>query len=181
MLAISGWPFLLYAAQLLLFVLFSIKFWGLCSEYVIPFLRKYRDQRNEQWTALQEQHLVLVSRKKQLATQFLQQEKQIALLTAKLESWHVICYYKQKERESLLLDRAQLMNERAAAQQHTAAQARLAAQAGQEIVRMVIESVVQNPEAFSDQYIERGCEQLSHSEKKDAMHESSYAKKTEGA
>ncbi|MEI7580430.1 MAG: hypothetical protein WCJ17_01395 [bacterium] len=181
MLETNGIPFLTYAVQLILFFLFLIKAWGLLQDYILPRLREYKQHVYEKWMHLQEEHLLLVSQKKQLATQFLQQEKQIALLTAKLESWHLICYHKEKERENILNDRARLMNERAAVQQHVTAQIRLASQAGQDLVAMVAESVERDAHVLFDQYLVRAVEKLSVIEKKDTVYESSYAKKTEGA
>lgn len=181
MLETSGSLFVLYAMHGALFILFCIKFWGLCSTYVIPYLKKQKNEKNEQFTALQEQHLVLVSQKKQLATQFLQQEKQIALLTAKLESWHAACHHNEKERENVVSDRAREMNERAALQQHAVAQERLAKETGLRILDLVSQNVEKEAHVIFDQYMQRACAQLSGVEKKDTVYESSYAKKTEGA
>lgn len=181
MLEISGLSLLTCAAQLMLFVLFLIKAWGLLREHVLPRLKEHKQALYQKWMQLQEEHLLLVSQKKQLATQFLQQEKQIALLTAKLESWHLICYHKEKERESLIAERARMINERAAQQQHAAAQVRLASQAGQDLVAMVTESVSRESDVLFDRYLAHATQKLSSIEKKDTVYESFYAKKTEGA
>jgi len=181
MLEISSFPLVTYVVQIMLFVLFCMKAWGLLRDHIIPRLREHKQALYEKWMQLQEQHLLLVSQKKQLATQFLQQEKQIALLTAKLESWHLICYHKEKERESMVADRARMMNERAALQQHAVAQTRIASQAGQDLVVMVTEDACRDADILFDQYFERAVEKLSSMEKKDTVYESSYAKKTEGA
>ena len=63
MLETSNVLYVVYALHGVLFVLFSIKFWGLCSTYVIPYLRKQKEASDERFIALQEQHLVLVSQK----------------------------------------------------------------------------------------------------------------------
>ncbi len=181
MLEISGDFLLTCVAQLALFVLFIIKAWKLLRDQVLPRLKAYRQAVYQKWMQLQEEHLLLVSQKKQLATQFLQQEKQIALLTAKLESWHLICYHKEKERESLIADRARMINERAVQQQHMAAQTRLASQAGQDLVAMVTESVCRDSSVLFDRYVAHAIQKLSTVEKKDTAYESFYAKKTKGA
>jgi hypothetical protein len=181
MLEISGIPVLTLVVQLLLFVLFLVKAWGLLQEYVLPRLREHKQDSYEKWMQLQEEHLLLVSQKKQLATQFLQQEKQIALLTAKLESWHLICYHKEKERESMVADRARIINERAAHQQNAAAQARLAAQAGRDLVSMVTESVQRDTDALFGRYMTAAAGKLASMDKKDTVYESVYTKKTESA
>lgn len=75
--------------QLALFVLLIIKVRMLTKKHVIPALKNYQLQTDEKRFTLQEQHAILITQKKQLATQFLQQEKQLALLTAKLEKWYL--------------------------------------------------------------------------------------------
>jgi len=177
----SYWFYIGVATNISFFVLFCIKAYGVCVQYLIPLLEKRRQEINERWFALQEKHLVLVSKKKQLATQFLQQEKQIALLTAKLEAWHLVCTNKQQEREQALAERAQAMNERAALQQYTLAERELVAATVKEVLAGVAQEMQKNTEAAFAQYMSRAKVQLSGVEKKDTLYESSYAKKTEGA
>lgn len=179
--AASYWFFVNVATHGLLFVLFCIKMRGVFVRYIIPYLEKHRQEVDERWFALQEKHLVLVSRKKQLATQFLQQEKQIALLTAKLEAWHLVCSNKQREKEHEIADRAQAMNERAALQQYNLAQAQLVTSTVEAVLANVKNEVSCNTEEIFAHYMARAKAQLSGVEKKDTLYESSYAKKTEGA
>ena len=103
------------------------------------------------------------------------------MLTAKLESWHAASHHKEKERENVISDRAQKMNERAAFQQYTVAQARLAAETGRGIVDAVVKEISLQGDTLFEQYIQRACAELTDTEKKDTVYESSYAKKTEGA
>ena len=85
--------------QLSLFVLLLIKLRYLTRLYIIPALHNYQQEGNEKRFTLQEQHAILVTQKKQLATQFLQQEKQLALLTSKLEKWYKGWQELQKTKE----------------------------------------------------------------------------------
>jgi hypothetical protein len=178
---ISYWFYLSVATNVSFFVLFCIKAYGAFVQYVIPLLEKRRHEINERWFALQEKHLVIVSKKKQLATQFLQQEKQIALLTAKLEAWHLVCVNKKQERERAIAERTQAMNERAAIQQHTLAERELVATTVKKVLDEVAQEMRKNTESTFVQYMSRAKIQLSGVEKKDTLYESSYAKKTEGA
>lgn len=85
--------------QFCLFILLLIKLRGLLRTHIIPALKNYRQQADEKRFTLQEQHAILITQKKQLATQFLQQEKQLALLTAKLEKWYLGWLEEQAEKK----------------------------------------------------------------------------------
>ncbi len=175
------WPYITFATHITLFVLFAIKFLGLVKSWVIPFLQEKKNEKDQEWFALQEKHLVLVAQKKQLATQFLQQEKQIALLTAKLETWHIAANNKQRERENQIADRAQAMNERAALQQYNCAQRRLVVQSGEAVIHEVLKDIVEQHDVLFPQYMQRAQTTLAATEKKDTVYESSYAKKAKSA
>lgn len=177
----SYWFYIGIATNLSFFVLFCIKAYGAIIKYVIPFLEKRRQESDERWFALQEKHMILVSKKKQLATQFLQQEKQIALLTAKLEAWHLICSNKQRERERIIAEREESMNMRAALQQQAVAQERLVAETVEGILTEALSKAEKEADVLFPQYMSRAQKQLSGVGKKDTLYESSYAKKTEGA
>ena len=181
MLAVSYWAIISLATNLMLFVLFSIKFIGIIRSTIIPFLQQSKDESHQKWSLLQEKHLVLVAQKKQLATQFLQQEKQIALLTAKLEVWHLVCKNKEQDRQNKIADRAQAMNERAALQQYNVAQERLIFASGEKIITDVVSDINKNQDQLFIQYAARAQTLLSHVSKKDTVYESAYAKKTESA
>jgi hypothetical protein len=169
------------AAHGVLFVLFAIKFVGLVKNSLVPLLHDLKNERDQSWLALQEKHWVLVSQKKQLATQFLQQEKQIALLTAKLETWHLVCKHKQQEKEHQIADRAQIMNERAALQQYNCAQRRLIVQSGEQVINEVMSTVSDQADALFVQYMKRAAETLVTMQKKDTVYESPDAKKAKSA
>jgi len=175
----SCWFYLDIATNVSFFVLFCIKAYGAIIKYVIPFLEKRRQETDERWFALQEKHMVLVAKKKQLATQFLQQEKQIALLTAKLEAWHLICSNKQRERERAITEREELMNVRAALQQQMVAKRQLVAQTVEKILKETEQQARQEAELLFPRYMHRAQQQLSTIQKKETLYESSYAKKTE--
>lgn len=181
MLVVNYWSLVTIAAHGTLFVLFSIKFVGLVRSKVVPLLRTWKNQHDQEWFALQEKHLVLVAQKKQLATQFLQQEKQIALLTAKLEAWHLVNKDKERERSHQIADRAQAMNERAALQQYNVAQKKLIVRSGQQVISEVLHDIDLGGDQLFAQYIKRAQEALAVVEKKDTVYESSYAKKAKSA
>jgi len=181
MLVVNYWACITAATHGAIFVLFSIKFWGLIKAKVVPLLRTWKHEQDQEWFALQEKHLVLVAQKKQLATQFLQQEKQIALLTAKLETWHLVCQAKERDRAHKIADRAQAMNERAALQQYNCAQKRLVTQSGEQVIREVLYDVSDKSDELFAQYMKRAQVTLAVVEKKDTLYESSYAKKAKSA
>lgn len=181
MLAPEYMPYVRVAANLVIFVLFCIKFRGFIEGMVLPYLRSYRQELEQHWFALQEKHLVLVSKKKQLATQFLQQEKQIALLTAKLESWRLVCAHKQQEHENALAERGQAMNRRAARQQHVMAQNKLVADTAKIVMGDVLQNASNQPELFFEQYVGRAAEHLSQVAKKEVTYESPHPKKAKSA
>jgi len=151
--------------RLVLFGLFCIKARGLIIGYLKPFLDKYRHTIDEHWTTLQEQHMVLIAQKKQLATQFLQQEKQIALLTAKLEQWRHACAEKEKARQGVIAQRAVAMNARAALQQHNTAQKEMIRTAGLAIIREETEAATKHADALFDVYIKQGLAVLEKAKK----------------
>lgn len=181
MLAASYSPYFGVAAHLLFFILFCIKMYWLIATYILPFLVKYREQAHERWFSLQEKHLVLVAKKKQLATQFLQQEKQIALLTAKLESWNAICRHKSLDKERGIAARAAAMNERAAMQQYNVARQELVQKTADQVLAQTRDRVVMDADELFAHYLSRAQIELAGVEKKDTLYESSYAKKTESA
>jgi hypothetical protein len=125
------------AFQITLFILFALKFVDLIRTYVIPALQDMRDEVEENWRTLREQRSVADAGKKQKATQFLQQEKQIALLTAKLASWHLIRERKQAERKTAHEERSKAIAARYEEQGQKRA-ARLMVQAvGEEVITEV--------------------------------------------
>lgn len=181
MLAVNLSSYCGFAAHILFFILFCIKMYWLITEYIIPFLAKHREEASERWFSLQERHLVLVAKKKQLATQFLQQEKQIALLSAKLEAWHFICRNKALEKEREIAARSDAMHERATIQQYTVARRELVKKTAEAVLVDIRSRVTEETEDLFAQYLARAQVELSGVEKKDTLYESSYAKKTEGA
>jgi len=176
-----GDSYLDIAIKLLLFVLFCIKMRWLFAEYILPFLRKQQQETHERWVALQEKHLVLVARKKQLATQFLQQEKQIALLTAKLESWHIVCHNKALERDREISRRAAAIKERALEQNYAEAQGKVLREAVYAVVNEARSESVAEASVLFNSYIKQGLHQLAGVEKKETTYESSYAKNAKSA
>lgn len=92
--------------QITLFILFSIKALGVIHSYVIPALSRMKQDAQRRWCTLREQRLVATELKKQLASQFLKQEKQIALLAAKLAAWHSSWEEKELARQATREQRA---------------------------------------------------------------------------
>lgn len=129
--------FLSIAFEGALFILFLIKIRQLFHTMIVPMLNQHQQQTNEKWFALQEQHAVLIAKKKHLATLFLQQEKQISLLTAKLETWYKMWQDRQAQQKEFFEVRAQETAQRRAEQKLRTLEQRAAAIAGREILNQV--------------------------------------------
>lgn len=98
-------PYVLWLFYLVSFILFSIKARGLITTYLIPYLKESRQADIEKQFTLEEHNAILIVQKKQLATQFLQQEKQLSLLSAKLEHWYSNWRAHQEEKKAALAQR----------------------------------------------------------------------------
>lgn len=130
--------FINIAFEAALFILFLIKIRQLVRTIVIPMLHQYQQETNEKWFALQEQHAVLIAKKKHLATLFLQQEKQISLLTAKLETWYKMWQDRQKQQKEFFEQRAQKTAEGQTEQKLRIQEQRAAATAGRAVLEQVV-------------------------------------------
>lgn len=132
------------AFEATLFVLFLIRGSAMIKNYMIPALKQHQQDINEKWFDLQEQHAVLIANKKQLATQFLQQEKQIALLTSKLETWYKMWENKQQQRKDFFEKQASAIADHQAAQERAIAERRVASQAGQKMIKRALETMTED-------------------------------------
>ena len=86
-----------------LFGLLLIKLRTLGKAYIIPMIVSLRKELVSRWYHLQEEHSVVVTKKKQLATQFLRQEKQLALLSSKLETWYKAVLARQEKEKQFFI------------------------------------------------------------------------------
>lgn len=76
-----------FCGEIALFALLVIKSVQIVSSRLRPLLKETQKELSHQWVSLHEKHAVLIHKKKNMATLFLQQEKQLALLSARLEEW----------------------------------------------------------------------------------------------
>lgn len=94
-----------------LFILLSIRLRDLLKKYIIPGLQEYIRDLNKKWLSLQEQNAVLVSKKKSMASLFLQQEKQISLLSSKLHNWYEKWSAKERAQQESYQEQAKRVQE----------------------------------------------------------------------
>jgi len=108
---------LTFLFHITLFGLLFIKLRNAVNSIIIPYITGYQADLYKKWFSLQKTNAILIKKKKQLATQFLQQEKQIALLATKLETWYASQQEKQKQQKQVFDEQAQKVIERHAQQQ----------------------------------------------------------------
>jgi len=84
-----------------LFGLLVVKLHELAKQYLLPLLVKIQKGITQKWRGLEKEHAIVVVKKKNLATQFLQQEKQLALLSSKLEKWYEAMLIRQNREVEL--------------------------------------------------------------------------------
>lgn len=157
--------FINVAFQLTLFILFAIKAYGGIKGHIIPFLRSHQQEENEKWFILQEQHAVLISKKKSLATQFLQQEKQIALLSAKLETWYTAWKNKEKERARFFEEQAQNIANKRTTQERNIANYRAAQATGHALLIKTVENIRKRADDVQRTCVKHVVEQLDANKK----------------
>jgi hypothetical protein len=148
--------------HLTLFVLLLIKLRGLLRVHIIPALKNYRQQADEKRFTLQEKHAILITQKKQLATQFLQQEKQLALLTTKLEAWYLAWLREQEEKKKEFEARQKKISEEMRMQDKMVAYKRSCRQHTEKILAQTIEQLRSNPNTPQvQQFFARATEKIS--------------------
>lgn len=155
----SGFIFFLFQATL--FCLFLIKAVGLVKAYLVPQLKAAQQESHERMFTLQEKHAILIAKKKQLATQFLQQEKQIALLTAKLEAWYVAWKDTQHKKQQAFDAQARKSMERYAEQDKRVQERRIAGQASKQILANAEKTLQNDLSALHKSFCDHATEKLS--------------------
>ena len=159
--------FLGIAFQCVLFILFLIRAHQGVRDYIVPLLRQTQQDTNEKWFALQERHAILIARKKQLATQFLQQEKQISLLTAKLETWYKKWQGKQEAQKAFFEEQARKIAAHRTAQEHTVVQRRTAAAVSSRILANVSQTLKKQAPSLQKEYLEHSLEHIERMHNKE--------------
>lgn len=148
------------AFEATLFVLFLIRGSQMLHQYLIPALKRHQQGINEKWFGLQEQHAVLISHKKQLATQFLQQEKQIVLLSSKLETWYKMWEKKQEEKKKFFEKKNKALLKNRIEQENLIAQRRTASQVGRKVLEKTIATLASDPK-LAKQYTGSALKKLA--------------------
>ena len=155
------------AFEATLFVLFLIRGIGMLKQYLIPALKQHQQDINEKRFDLQEQHAILIVNKKQLATQFLQQEKQIALLTAKLETWYKMWENKQKQRKEFFEKQAVAIAAHQTEQEQAIAERHAASEVGRKMVAKML-TTLESDQKLKKSYNSVALKNLSGLKKRDA-------------
>lgn len=155
-------PVLFFLFQFTLLGLFLIKAIGMVRQFVVPHLKNVQQESNEKWFSLQEKHAVLIAKKKNMATQFLQQEKQISLLTAKLEAWYAAWKNTQLKRQQTFDDHAKKSVLRQAEQDKRVQEHRAAGRISRQVLAQTEEQLGKDLAALHKSYTTHALEKLKH-------------------
>lgn len=95
-----------FIGEYALFGLLAIKSYQLITKHVIPALKQMQRDAGSHWIRLHEKHSILISKKKDIATLFLHQEKQLSLLSTRISDWQIHSESRRRHTSLLRSDRA---------------------------------------------------------------------------
>lgn len=97
--SMSNYDVISIAFEVLFFFFLTLRLYSLGKQYIIPLLKEEKENECKKVVDLTTEHGELALQKKAIATQFLHQEKQIALLASKLERWYVAWQKKEADKQ----------------------------------------------------------------------------------
>lgn len=159
---VASSPLLFFTFQCVLLVMFVIKARGILKNFVMPHLKGIQQESNEKWFSLQEKHAILIAKKKHMATQFLQQEKQISLLTAKLEAWYAAWKNTQIQRQKTFDVQAHKSALRRVEQDRLVQERRAAGRLSKEMLAQTQLEVEKNLKKINTAYTSQALEKLAN-------------------